>query len=268
MSLAIRRAAAGVRSGASRAAPSSLLVASLLVAGIVPARAQGRFPPDSLVNLKYFDKAIPVRALIDSMRTFTAALGVRCQFCHVGREGMPLDSFNFRSDDKRTKRVARVMLDMVRHINGEHLEMVPDRPEPHVVVACATCHRGVTRPFALSTVTVQTVQAAGLDSAVRAFRALRSQYYGRAAYDFGEGSLNAAAEELAGARRYDDAVGLLRLNAEFYPTSPQIPMMLGETYLAKGDTASAIASYRQALAANPQNAFARRRLAQLGAAPN
>ena len=250
------------------AVPAALLAALLAAAAPSAARGQGRFPPDSLVNLKYFPKTIAVRDLIDSMRQFSFALGVRCQFCHEGREGMPLDSFNFRSDDKRTKRAARVMLDMVRHINDEHLADVPDRPEPHVVVSCATCHRGVNRPMDLATILLGAARAAGLDSALRAYRALRDGYYGRASYDFGEPTLNTVSEGLAGDRRWDDAVAVLRLNAQYFPNSPQIPTRLGEALLAKGDTAGAIASYRQALMVNAQNPLARRRLAQLGAAPN
>src|SRR2546428_5181115 len=107
-----------------------------------PAAAQGHFPPDSFKNLKVLSKNIGQRALLDTMRGFALALGVRCVYCHVGKEGQPLDSVNFRSDDKRPKRVARVMMHMVMHINEEHLADVPDRPKPVVVVRCATCHRG------------------------------------------------------------------------------------------------------------------------------
>jgi hypothetical protein len=246
----------------------SYAVAAVLLLAAAPARAQSRFPPDSLVNLKYFPKTIPVRALIDSMRFFTSALGVRCQYCHVGREGMPLDSFNFRSDDKRTKRAARVMLDMVHHINMEHLMEVPERPVPNVEVTCFTCHRGVARPFPLSTVISQTAQQSGLDSAVKAYRALRDRYYGRAAYDFSETSLTAAAEELRGQGRFDDAIGILRLNAEFYPNSGQVLYWLGETYLAKADTTNAVANYRQALQKEPRLFPAARRLRDLGQSPN
>jgi len=254
-----------------RLSVATLALACVSISGLpAPARAQAHFPPDSLVNLKYFPKTIAVRDLIDSMRTFTFALGVRCQFCHVGREGMPLDSFNFRSDSLRTKRAARVMLDMVRHINDEHLADVPDRPRPRVVVTCVTCHRGVNRPVDLATLLLGAARAAGggLDSALRAYRGLREVYYGRAAYDFGEPTLNLVAEGLAADRRFDDAVAVLRLNAQYFPASPQIPTRLGEALLAKGDTAGAVAAYRQALQVNPQNPLARRRLGQLGAAPN
>jgi len=247
---------------------ASLGFAAVLLLAAAPLHAQGRFPPDSLVNLKYFPKTIAVRDLLDSMRFFTFALGVRCNYCHVAREGMPLDSFNFRSDDKRTKRTARVMLDMVHHINMEHLMEVPERPVPNVEVTCFTCHRGVARPVALWTLIAATARDNGLDSAVKAYRGLRDRYYGRAAYDFGETSLTAAAEELRGQGRYDDAIGLLRLNLEFFPNSAQVLYGLGETYLAKADTANAVANYRQALQKEPRMFPAARRLRDLGQSPN
>ena len=118
------------------------------VAGLsAPAAAQRRFPPDSFTNLKVLPKTIDQRTLLNTMRGFAMALGVRCAYCHVApREDAPLDSIDFAKDDKRTKRVARVMLDMVHHINEEHLADVPERPTPKVEVRCVTCHRGVARP--------------------------------------------------------------------------------------------------------------------------
>jgi len=70
-----------------------------------------------------------------------------------------------------------------------------------IEVTCATCHRGVSRPGNLATLIQQTDSAAGLDSAVRAYRALRTRYYGRDSYDFGEQSLNTAAFRLARAKQ-------------------------------------------------------------------
>jgi hypothetical protein len=247
---------------------ATLALAAALGGAAAPLHAQGRFPPDSLVNLKYFPKTIAVRDLVDSMRFFTFALGVRCQFCHVGQEGMPLDSFNFRSDTLRTKRAARVMLDMVHHINMEHLADVPERPVPNVTVTCVTCHRGLPRPVDLATVIGATVQQSGLDSAVKAYRGLRERYYGRAAYDFGEQSLNTAADGLRARSRFDDALGILRLNAEFFPDSAQVYFRMGEAFLGKADTANAVANYRAALQKDPRTFGAMRRLRDLGQSPN
>jgi len=233
------------------------------------AAAQGRFPPDSFTNLKVLPKTIDQRTLITTMRGFAQALGVRCVYCHVGREEQPLDSVDFASDDKRPKRVARVMMHMVMHINGEHLAEVLDRPKPVVEVRCATCHRGVARPLLLDDEMALTLADSGLEAAARHYRSLREQYYGSGAYDFREPVIDQLARGEAQAERVDNAIGLLKLNAEFYPASGTIPFLLGEAYLQKGDTATALASYRDALAKDSTIVPARRRIAALsGAAPH
>jgi hypothetical protein len=79
-------------------------------------------------NLKVL-KPDQVRPL---MRTFTAGLGVKCDFCHV--EG------DFASDDKAQKATARMMISMTQQINKNF-----DGKER---VACYTCHRGETEPKA------------------------------------------------------------------------------------------------------------------------
>jgi hypothetical protein len=237
------------------------------LAALAPAAlAQGRFPPDSFTNLKVLPKNIEPRALINTMRGFALGLGVRCTYCHVGREGAPLDSLNFASDDKRTKRVARVMLQMVMHVNDEHLAEVPDRPTPHIVVRCATCHRGLPRPRLLDDTLGLVLADSGLDAAARTYRALRERYYGSGAYDFRDLTLVDMAQNEARAGRVDNGIGLLRLGAEFSPASGQIPFLLGELYRQKGDTAQALASYRAALSKDSTLVFARRRIAEISGA--
>lgn len=228
-------------------------------------RAQGKFPPDSFTNLKVLPKNIGKQELIATMRGFALGLGVRCTYCHVGREGAPLDSLKFASDDKRTKRAARVMIDMVKHINDEHLADVPDRPEPHVVVKCETCHRGVARPRLLSDELALYLADSGLAAATRHYRELREHYYGSEAYDFREFPLVDLARSEARARRVDNAVGLLQLSGEFFPNSGMTPAARGDVYLEKGDTALALASYREALAKDSTSAVARARIQQLTA---
>lgn len=227
--------------------------------------AQGRFPPDSLVNVRVIPRTTPVRDVINMMRGFTGALGVRCPYCHVGQEGQDLSTFNFPSDSLRTKRTARLMIQMVRRINDSTLAQIPDRPAPNVAVTCTTCHRGVARPVPLTEILGQAAASSGgVDSATRAYRALREQYYGRAAYDFGENTLMGAAFPLLQQRRQDDALVLLRLNLEFFPNSAPTLATMGDAYLGKADTASAISLYRQALARDPNAQQARQRLRQLG----
>ena len=61
------------------------------------AQPPGRWPPDSLVNTQVIPRSTPVTQVIGTMRNITGSLGVRCQFCHVGEEGMPLERFEARA---------------------------------------------------------------------------------------------------------------------------------------------------------------------------
>jgi hypothetical protein len=75
---------------------------SLVLSLPAAAQAPGRFPPESLVNVKVMPRSTPVSQVVGMMRNITFALGVRCQYCHVGEEGMPLAQFDFAKDEKRT----------------------------------------------------------------------------------------------------------------------------------------------------------------------
>lgn len=243
-----------------------VVITAALAAFVAPAGAQQRFPPDSLTNLKYYPKTIAVRSLIDSMRAFTGALGVRCTYCHVGEEGQPLETYDFAKDDKRPKRVARVMLDMVKHINDEHLADVPARSNPPVVVRCETCHHGLAKPERLEDVLARSIADSGVDAAVRSYRALRTRYYGSASYDFRERTLNEMSRQLIRGGKPDDALALLRLNAEQFPESGMPILLMGEAQVVKGDTAAAIESIRAAIAKDTTLARqGRQRLQALGA---
>src|SRR5262245_50078991 len=88
---------------------------------LVASSGSAQFPPDSFTNLKVLPRDINRDTLVAMMAGFTRALGVRCTYCHVGEENRPLSTYDFASDDKPTKRTARIMLQMVHHINEEHL---------------------------------------------------------------------------------------------------------------------------------------------------
>ena len=243
-----------------------LLLFMLAIPAASLAQPAGHFPPDSLVNTKVIPHSTPVIQVIGAMRNFTSDLGVRCQFCHVGEEGKPLDAFNFTSDEKRTKLVARQMMLMVQEIN-RRVDTLPGRAQGGLQVTCGTCHRGVSRPAPLASVLADIGTASGADSAVRAYKALRNRYYGRAAYDFGEGSLSTAAFRLGRAAKYDEAFAMLRLNEEFYPQSSGIAVFRGNIELMRGDTTSAEAAFREAVRRDGTNEEAKGRLRAIGKTP-
>jgi len=251
-----------------RARPLAVLVSLLVVASLLlarPAAAQaGKFPPDSLINTKVFPHNTPVTEVLGAMRSFTTALGVRCGFCHVGKEGAPISSYDFASDEKRTKRTARQMMLMVAEVN-RRLDTLPERKNPGGLSAtCNTCHRGVNRPVPLSMYVSDVALSAGTDSAIKTYRALRERYYGRDAYDFGEPSLNEAAFRLARAGKFDEALALLKLNEEQFPKTASTYVFRGNVLLLRADTNAAADAFREAIRRDSTNFEARQRLRAIG----
>ena len=243
----------------------SFLVGLSLVASSAALHAQGpgKFPPDTLTNTQVIPHNTPVIQVIGTMRNFAGDLGVRCQFCHVGEEGMPLDRFDFVKDEKNTKLIARQMMRMVQEIN-RRLDTLPGKTSQGLTVTCATCHRGVSIPMPLADVIASTAVAAGSDSAVRAYQALRTRFYGRSAYDFGEGSLNTAAFRLGRASKFDDALAVLKLNESLYPGSSGMYVFRGNILLMRGDTNAAATAFREAVRRDTTNQEARGRLRAIG----
>jgi hypothetical protein len=242
------------------------LVALIALPTLSSAQAAGKFPPDSLINIKVLPKTMPVTQVLGVMRAFAGDLGVRCSYCHVAKEGQPLAQVDFASDEKREKKIARQMMLMVQEIN-RRVDTLPGHTSASLQVNCATCHRGVSRPAPLATVLVETGTAAGADSAVRAYKALRNRYYGRASYDFGEVSLNTAAMRLAQAKKYDEATALLNLNEEQFPTSSGLAVFRGNIALMRGDTTAAESAFREAVKRDDKNEEAKGRLRAIGKQP-
>ncbi len=84
-------------------------------------------------NLKVLHGIHSRAQLLNVMRGFTEALGVKCEFCH--------NTDNFASDEKIQKRTAREMIHMVANIDENYL----DGPRMEKVT-CFTCHRGQSIP--------------------------------------------------------------------------------------------------------------------------
>ena len=243
----------------------SVLAAVFLVA--IPEAARAQWPITKLKNIQALPADISVTALVDTMRSFTRALGVRCTYCHVGKEGEPLSTYDFASDERPEKTKAREMLRMVRAINGDHLTKLAARRSPAIGVQCATCHRGVAQPRSIQQVLIMAYDAGGPDSLDHAYRALRRRYYGSAAYDFGEVPLSDVADVLVQRKQLPDAVRTHLLNTEMSPTSFFAFWMAGATQLAAGDTAGAVASLEKSVALNPNNQGALTLLQQIRRRP-
>lgn len=215
----------------------------LLLLG-APATAQ---IPDTFENLQVLDKNIEKRALIDTMRGMAGALGVRCNHCHVGEDPNSLQGYDWASDDKRSKRVAREMLKMVRVLNDEYLAPIVEEGTEPVRVSCVTCHRGQMRPRLIEDVLRQARDEGGVDSLMSRYTALRDRYYGRHTFDFSEAVLADMAQEEARQGDLEGAVRLASMNLEFYPEHSVSWILLGQARAQQGDKDAAVESLQKAL---------------------
>ncbi len=242
----------------------SLLATAFVLAGTPAERALGQIP-EKFENLQYFPKDIARDSLVNAMRGFSFALGVRCQYCHAGGDGISFEGVNFASDDKAAKRNARFMLRMVDSLNAHAFDALPQRRTPPVQLHCVTCHRGSSAPTTLARTLAATLESKGVDSAVAQYRALRrTAELGK--FDFGEWSMNEFARSLREQGKIAEAIAMLELNGEFYKT-PSVDGGLGELYLLRADTAKAVERYRMMLEKQPNNPVARRRIDELTRKP-
>jgi len=242
------------------------LAALLALAGAVPAAAQ---IPERFENLQVLPKDIPRDSLLQIMRGFSFALGVRCQYCHVQRQGTDgRETLDFKSDDKEPKDKARFMMRMTRNLNTQVLPHVPHRHDPPVGVGCVTCHRGLPIPTTLDRVLAAALDSGGAPAAIARYRQLRQETMVSGRYDFSENSVNELARRLAVQGKTAEAAALLEMNAEFYPRSGQIDLQLGDVYRARGERDKALVRYRMAQEKDPNNPQIQRRINELiGAAP-
>jgi len=236
-----------------------LCAALLLVTGLSWAQL-----PDKFENLKVLPTEISKREMMETMKSMSGALGVRCWYCHVGEEGQPLSSFDFASDEKKNKVIARGMMEMTRDLNQKYLPGIAEKSGHDLdSLNCRTCHRGVSHPRTLEAVLGSTLERKGVDETIARYRSLRDTYYGSDAYNFSESALNSFAEELVDKDKVDVAIRMLELNLEFYPNSGATHYLMGEAQARKGDKEKAIASLQKALELMPDNPRVQKRLSQL-----
>ena len=113
-------------------------------------------------NLHILPQDISEDNLDSIMHHFTAALNVKCNFCHVRNK--ETDKMDFPNDSKGEKLVARKMMVMAIDINKNHFQPMEDewkKGEGQTIttiaaadsaqymlkyVTCYTCHHGSAHP--------------------------------------------------------------------------------------------------------------------------
>lgn len=129
-----------------------LLIVGVILIVIVGLRSfgqQGREREDAPKNLKVFAKTTSGEEIKKIMKTYTKSLGVKCDHCHVGKqqEGRPFPKFDFASDEKPEKEIARKMIVMVDSINLNFLGKIKIDDIDAEKITCVTCHMGNLKPL-------------------------------------------------------------------------------------------------------------------------
>ena len=252
----------------NRASYAIALAFVVLVGVVISAQAQGGGAPqqpNGFTNLQVWPVDTPRAVVLNFMNAFDRSLGIECSYCHVQNNGR----FDFASDEKREKRVARKMILFRDSINVE-LAAIVDKPVTAgptsgapTRVLCASCHHGLPIPAPLGEVTSEAEKSGGAVAGLAKFKELRAKFYGGQQYDFTDIALVGIANTALNQKRPDDAMKYLQVNLEYFPKSSQTYQAMAQVKNAKGDKTGAIKDLETAVQLDPLNNQAKNQLQQM-----
>ena len=236
----------------------------LILAAMLSYSQQWKWP-DKPKNVKVLPGDITADQLHETMDGYKDALGVRCNFCHVGEDGKPFSEFDFVSDQVPMKNITREMVGLTNSINTTIKDVFKGGTEVPVQVTCATCHRGAPVPERIEELLWKKYELKGIAQAAALYREMRKLYYGSFTYDFREHVLLDVAQRCEREKKQiDDAIVLTELNAEFFPESPRTLNQLASMYIEKKEPQKAKPLIEKVLANDPNNRYAKRLKTQIG----
>lgn len=130
-------------------AKKKLIAITALLFAIVFGQGFVKHDDEKPTNLKVLPKNISEEDLHTVMRQYSMSLGVRCGFCHVSEkvEGQEKPKWDFASDQKPEKDIARNMIKMTNAINEKYLAKIKDGERSLEQITCVTCHMGRPTPI-------------------------------------------------------------------------------------------------------------------------
>ncbi|HZH30391.1 MAG TPA: serine hydrolase [Pyrinomonadaceae bacterium] len=254
---------------------------------ILSKRASGyQKTPAGYVNAPYLDMSIPYAAgslysTVEDLYLWDQALYADKVVSAKSREVMYkpfLDNYAYGWNiSKVTLGQSKEVVNSIAHSGGIHgfstlLTRYPD--QKHLVVLLDNTARGenlgrinrdltnilYNQPFempkqSIAEALMKTITERGdVAAGIRQYRELKATQ--AAAYDFGEGELNALGYQLLGANKLKEAIEIFKLNVEAHPQAANPYDSLGEAYLVAGERELALANYRKAVELNPKNSNA------------
>jgi len=123
-----------------------ILIAILSIPVTIVAATTSKSPDEQYTNLKVLPKNISSKDLQKIMvDDFEDGLGVSCNFCHAADK--TTGKFDFASDEKPEKEIARSMMRMTIGINKKYFKVKhPLLGTNALTITCNTCHNGVAFP--------------------------------------------------------------------------------------------------------------------------
>ena len=97
----------------------------------------------------------------------------------------------------------------------------------------------------------EKLAAGQISEAIEAYRTIKKQKPANAAVE--EERLNSIGYSFLEEKKFEEAIAILKLNAELYPSSSNVYDSLGEAYMIKGDKELAVANYKKSLDLDPHN---------------
>jgi photosynthetic reaction center cytochrome c subunit/tetratricopeptide repeat protein len=215
-------------------------------------------PPPPLTNLQIYPKDTARPELIATMQGFVRQLGVQtqggCAYCHAGTA----PQLDYASDTNPKKNIARKMILMSREITGK-LPDVTGKPAAQITaLRCATCHRGMAVPKVTEVALTDAAAKGGAAATVQQYKDTRKQ-----ALDYNQNALVAYATTLINGDKADDALTVLRANAELDPNHAPTYAAMAQAYAKKNDKDGQIKMLEKAVQIDPNNQNLKRQLDQL-----
>jgi len=123
-----------------------ILIAILSIPVTIVAATTSKSPDEQYTNLKVLPKNISSKDLQKIMvDDFEDGLGVSCNFCHAADK--TTGKFDFASDEKPEKEIARSMMRMTIGINKKYFKVKHALLGTNALtITCNTCHNGVAFP--------------------------------------------------------------------------------------------------------------------------